>query len=150
MPRLVGGGLGVKIGQGGPADLLPNRTPHPALALGRSSARQFNFPGGVMANANQIPLYTKVGFRATIILLLLIGFMIVRNCAGAVASRATDAQQQKDFYAQGFAVGEKQGQGEEVAVQKKFANPLLKKVYFKGFRAGWDAKHPGSAPPPSE
>lgn len=102
-----------------------------------------------MAKINQIPLYTKVGFRATIILLLLIGFMIVRNCAGAVASRATDRQQQKELYNQGFAVGEKQGQGEAVNVEKKFANPLLKKVYFKGFRAGWDTKRPSSSPPPN-
>lgn len=99
-----------------------------------------------MATLGQLPLYTKVGFRITIVLLLLIGFIILRNCSGAIAHRATSQELQNEYYALGFKVGQRQAGGEAVAVQHDLKNPLLQKVYLKGFRAGFDANRPAGKP----
>ena len=92
------------------------------------------------AKETGIPLYTKVGIRVTVVLMLIIGFLLIRNCSSSVyygASTPTIAIQ--DAYDLGIRHGRTQALGKPPENPYAEENPVLQKAYQKGFRAGWDA-----------
>jgi len=92
----------------------------------------------------EIPLYTKWGIRISAVIILLILVMVVKNCVGSIRyGLFTEQEQQKEYYELGYGHGMKkaQGQGEEL-LPPETENLLLRKLYHKGFRDGWDSGRP--------
>ena len=92
----------------------------------------------------EIPLYTKWGIRISAVIILLILVMVVKNCVGSIRyGLLTEQDLQKQYYELGYGHGveKAQGQSEEMAPPKT-ENLLLRKLYNKGFRDGWDSGQP--------
>lgn len=95
-----------------------------------------------MKMSKDIPLYTRTGTKVTAILLILFGFMIIKNCAGSIYYGAkTDPETQQHYYARGFTNGSQVAQGLAQTPVPTFVNPVLEKAYNKGFQVGWDSVH---------
>lgn len=92
-------------------------------------------------NKPEIPLYTKWGIRISVVIILLILVMVAKNCVGSIRyGLFTEQALQKQFYELGYGHGVKkaQGQGKELPAPVT-ENLLLRKLYHKGFRDGWDS-----------
>lgn len=89
---------------------------------------------------NKLPLPTRLGTYATILLLAVICFFMLRNCGNALYySRITSDKEVARFYKEGFTSGRKQGGDPSGQPEKRITNPLLLKMYQKGFRDGRDS-----------
>lgn len=98
-----------------------------------------------MSDNRPIPLYTKIGGRITIILLLLLSFMLLKNCIGSIRYGTTTSQEEiNQYYNKGFLDGSIQDDDEGIE-EVTNENPLLKKAYRRGFRVGWDTRQRGAA-----
>jgi 5-bromo-4-chloroindolyl phosphate hydrolysis protein len=96
-----------------------------------------------MAKEDKIPLYTSVGIKVTVILMLLLGLMILKNCVSSIIyGTATDDRAIQQYYEMGYTVGEKQARNEATEKKPQIDNPLLNKAYQRGFREGWDSQQP--------
>ena len=84
-----------------------------------------------------VPFYTKVGWVAAWIVMLVIAAMILRNCATAVIYGSRTEKEAVEYY---YTQGEKVGKaGLETPTQDlDMENPVLRKAYNKGFREGLD------------
>lgn len=93
-----------------------------------------------MAAIRKLPLHTRIGGRITLVLILVIGFMLMRNCAGSIFYGTRTEQADIDsWYQQGVDDGKVQaGRDSTEFDQPQTDNPLLLKTYRKGFRDGWD------------
>lgn len=92
-----------------------------------------------MSKENEIPLYTRIGSKVTIILLLILTAIILKNCIGAfIYGTITDREAITHYYELGYADGSRQAGGSAVE-EPRLDNPLLKKAYRQGFRKGWDS-----------
>jgi len=88
----------------------------------------------------EIPRHTKWGIRVTAVILLLIIIMIIKNCMGSfMYGDSTGQELQKQYYELGYSNGVRNGQGLEPAPEPETENLLLRKLYIKGFRDGWDS-----------
>ena len=88
----------------------------------------------------EIPSHTKWGIRISAIILLLITAMIIKNCVGSVMyGVSTEQEQQKQYYDLGYSHGMEKAKGMEQAAEPVTENLLLKKLYRKGYRDGWDS-----------
>lgn len=99
-----------------------------------------------MTEQKDIPTYTKVGIRITTVLILLLALMITRNCVRSInyGTTTSDNEIQRYFHL-GFEAGSRGGLETNATELKEpdQDNPLLKKAYQRGFRAGRDAAPPG-------
>jgi hypothetical protein len=101
----------------------------------------------------EIPLYTKWGIRITAFIILLLTAMILKNCLGSfIYGVATEQELQNQYYELGYRHGRQKAQGLEKEAEPDSSNPLLRKLYHKGYRDGWDSAHldyetPGSTGP---
>jgi hypothetical protein len=102
----------------------------------------------------EIPQHTKWGIRVTAVIILLITIMIIKNCMGAfMYGVSTEQELQKQFYELGYSSGLQKTQGLELSPAPETENLLLRKLYRKGYRDGWDTaqankKARDSAAPP--
>jgi hypothetical protein len=88
----------------------------------------------------EIPQHTKWGIRVTTVIMLLITIMIIKNCMGSfMYGVSTDQKLQKQYYELGYSHGEQKAQGLEQAPEPETKNLLLRKLYRKGYRDGWDS-----------
>ena len=99
----------------------------------------------------EIPPHTKWGIRISGVVILLITIMIIKNCIGSfIYGISTDRERQKQFYDLGYSQGIQKAQGLEKPVPPETDNLLLRKMYRKGYRDGWDSiqagKNDGSVP----
>lgn len=95
-----------------------------------------------MKMSKEIPLYTRIGTKITTILLVLLGFMIIKNCAGSIYyGLSTDSDTQEHYYNLGRANGGREARGMKQTPAPAFDNPVLEKAYNKGFQVGWDSSH---------
>ena len=91
----------------------------------------------------QIPLHTKWGIRISAIIILLITVLIIKNCMGSFKyGISTDQELQKQYYELGYSHGMQKAQGMEQAAEPETENLLLRKLYRKGYRDGWDSEQP--------
>lgn len=96
-----------------------------------------------MSKDDKIPLYTSVGIKVTVILLLILGLMILKNLVSSIFyGTVTDDSAIQQYYEMGFTAGKKQARNEAVGEKPQIDNPLLKKAYNRGFREGWDSQQP--------
>ena len=87
-----------------------------------------------------IPPHTKWGIRVTVIIILLITATIFRNCIGSFKyGVSTQQEQQKTYYDLGYSHGRQKAQGLKQMPEPETDNLLLRKLYRKGFRDGWDS-----------
>lgn len=92
-----------------------------------------------MAINNKLPLHTRLGTYATVVIVVLVSLLLLRNCVNAFYYGAvTNDKDLTNYYESGFEDGSKLignmvGQPEE-----SITNPLLLKEYRKGFREGRD------------
>ena len=97
-----------------------------------------------MKEKPEIPLHTKWGIRLTAIIILLISIMIIKNCMGSFRyGVSTEQELQKQYYELGYSHGRQKAQGLEQAPEPETENLLLRKLYRKGSRDGWDSAQPG-------
>ena len=90
----------------------------------------------------EIPPHTKWGIRVTTIIILLISVMVIKNCVGSfMYGVSTEQEQQKQYYEIGYSHGIQKARGNKNPVEPETDNPLLRKMYRKGFRDGWDSVH---------
>ena len=88
----------------------------------------------------EIPLYTKWGIRITAIIILLLTALIIKNCLGSfMYGVATEQKLQKQYYELGYSHGKRKAQGLERDAEPGTDNLLLRKLYRKGYRDGWDS-----------
>jgi len=88
----------------------------------------------------EIPQHTKWGIRITAVIILLITITIVRNCIGSFKyGVSTEQAMQQEYYELGYSHGAKKAQGQEKPVEPQTDNLLLRKLYRKGYRDGWDS-----------
>ena len=93
-----------------------------------------------MAEAKKIPLHTRIGGRITIFLVLLICFMLVKNCVRAVYyGIVTDEKEISRYYESGFKAGAEPPLQKTATHELKITNPLLLKAFRTGFREGKDS-----------
>ena len=98
-----------------------------------------------MAEQKEIPLYTKIGARLTIILILILTVIILKNCVSAfLYGTSTKEEDIKQYYEIGYRDGTQQAKGAHPQKTSEIKNSLLKKAYRQGFRDGWDAERSGS------
>ncbi len=89
---------------------------------------------------SKLPLHTRLGFHITGAILVLLCFFMLKNCVQAVYySDRTTGEQINNAYKVGFTSGltGNSSAGLPVAI---LSNPLLVKMYQKGFRDGRDRK----------
>lgn len=90
---------------------------------------------------NKLPLHTRLGIYATGIIMIILCFFMLRNCVSAFCySGKTSKQEVSHSYHIGFIAGMKKSRNITEQVENKSANPLLHKMYLKGFRDGSDFK----------
>lgn len=95
----------------------------------------------------EIPPHTKWGIRVTTVIILLITVMIIKNCIGSfMYGVSTEQEQQNQYYELGYSHGMQKAQGKEKTAEPETENLLLKKLYRKGYRDGWDSVQPGKSP----
>ena len=88
----------------------------------------------------EIPPHTKWGIRVTTIIILLISVMVIKNCVGSfMYGVSTDQEQQTQYYEIGFSHGVLKARGIGKQHEPETENLLLRKLYRKGFRDGWDS-----------
>lgn len=93
-----------------------------------------------MGKNNQIPLYTRVGIRLTLILTIVLVLLIMKNCVGSIIhGTSTGNVEIEQSYDLGFAEGVRQAEGLPSSKEFQRDNLLLKKMHAKGFRDGWDS-----------
>ena len=90
----------------------------------------------------EIPPHTKWGIRVTTVIILLIIVMIIKNCVGSfMYGVSTKEKLQNEYYDLGYSHGLQKAKGMEKPVEPETDNLLLKKLYRKGYRNGWDSFH---------
>lgn len=100
-----------------------------------------------MVKDKRIPLYTKIGIRVTIILMIVLSFMLLKNCIGSIHYGTTTSQDEiQRYYDKGYKDGTEQATEPTDRREPELDNPMLKKAYRKGFRDGWDATRRHSTP----
>lgn len=88
----------------------------------------------------KLPLHTKWGLRVTAVIILLITVMIIKNCMGSfMYGIATEQELQQKYYELGYSHGMLKGQGQAQIPEPETDNLLLRKLYRKGYREGWDS-----------
>jgi hypothetical protein len=88
----------------------------------------------------KIPQHTKWGIRVTTVIILFLTVLIVKNCVGSfMYGISTEQKLQNQFYELGYSHGKQKAQGMEKQPGPETDNLLLKKLYSKGFRDGWDS-----------
>jgi hypothetical protein len=93
-----------------------------------------------MKKKPEIPPHTKWGIRITAVIILLITVTIIKNCIGSfMYGVSTEQEQQKAYYELGYSHGARKAKGLEQAPEPKTDNLLLRKLYRKGYRDGWDS-----------
>ena len=93
-----------------------------------------------MEEKPEIPLHTKWGIRITAVIILLLSAMIIKNCVGSLMyGVSTEQEQQIEFYELGYSHGIQRAQGFESEPEPETKNLLLRKLYHKGYRDGWDS-----------
>ena len=100
----------------------------------------------------EIPPHTKWGIRVTLVILLLLTGMIIKNCMGSFMYGETTGQNlMKEYYELGYSHGVRKAQGLEAPSKPETDNLLLRKFYTKGYRDGWDSvrEEDGDEPPDS-
>ena len=91
----------------------------------------------------EIPPHTKWGIRVTTVIILLIIVMIIKNCVGSfMYGVSTEEKLQNEYYDLGYSHGLQKAKGFEKPVEPETDNLLLKKLYRKGYRDGWDSFQP--------
>jgi hypothetical protein len=87
-----------------------------------------------------MPLHTKWGIRVTAVIILLITAMIIKNCMGSfIYGVSTEQELQKQYYELGYSDGARKAQGLKESPAPATRNLLLRKLYRKGYRDGWDS-----------
>jgi hypothetical protein len=87
----------------------------------------------------EIPLHTKWGIRVTAIIILFLSVLIIKNCMGSIRyGVSTEQELQKQFYDLGYSHGIQKARGLPETEKPETENLLLKKLYKKGYREGWD------------
>jgi len=90
-----------------------------------------------------IPPHTKWGIRGTAVILLLLTAMIIKNCMGSfMYGISTEQELQKQYYEIGYSHGIQKAQGMDKPAEPETENLLLRKLYRKGYRDGWDSAQP--------
>ena len=93
-----------------------------------------------MAINNKLPLHTRLGTYFTVLIVVLVCFLLLRNCVNAVYYGAvTNDKDLSRYYGFGFEVGSKQIEITGSQPEESITNPLLLKEYRKGFREGRDS-----------
>ena len=93
-----------------------------------------------MSENDKLPLHTKIGFRVTVLLLLLLTVFLLRNCADSIKyGTETGEEQMRQYYSLGYSEGVRQATGGQHTEEMEIENLLLRKVYLKGYREGWDS-----------
>ncbi len=91
---------------------------------------------------NRLPLHTRLGIYGTGVILAILSLFMLKTCASAVYyGNKTTGKEINDSYTAGFTSG-LTGNG-SVNQSKNSSNPLLVKMYRKGFRDGRDRKNQG-------
>ena len=91
----------------------------------------------------EIPPHTKWGIRVTTVIILIISAMIIKNCLGSIIyGVSTEQEQQNQYYELGYTHGMQKAQGMPKPSEPETENLLLKKLYRKGYRDGWDSAQP--------
>ncbi|NOQ45566.1 MAG: hypothetical protein GQ559_02665 [Desulfobulbaceae bacterium] len=94
-----------------------------------------------MAINNKLPLHTRLGIYATVVIIVLLCFFLLRNCVSAVYYGAvTDEKELTSYYELGFKAGSKQTGNMAGQTEKTIINPYFLKEYRKGFREGRDSR----------
>jgi hypothetical protein len=97
-----------------------------------------------MKEKPEIPLHTKWGIRVTAVIILLITVMIIKNCMGSfMYGISTEQELQQQYYDLGYSHGIRKAEGLEHAPKPETENLLLRKLYRKGYRDGWDKVQSG-------
>ena len=88
----------------------------------------------------EIPPHTKWGIRISTVFILLISVMIIKNCVGSIIyGVSTEQEQQNQYYELGYSHGIQKAQKLEQPEEPETKNLLLRKLYHKGYRDGWDS-----------
>lgn len=91
-----------------------------------------------MTPKQEIPTYTKIGIRITMVLVLLLSFMLIKNCARSIIYGTSTSQEEIQYYYDlGFKAGAAANTGPTTR-KPTIDNPLLTKTYRKGYRNGRD------------
>jgi len=91
----------------------------------------------------EIPPHTKWGIRVTTVIILLISVMVIKNCMGSfMYGISTRQETQQQYYDLGFTHGLQKAQGMGKPPEPETKNLLLRKLYRKGYRDGWDSFQP--------
>ena len=93
-----------------------------------------------MKEKPEIPQHTKWGIRISAIVILLITIMIIKNCMGSfMYGISTEQELQKQYYELGYSHGLQKAKGSDISSVPETKNLLLRKLYRKGYREGWDS-----------
>lgn len=100
-----------------------------------------------MAKDKEIPLYTKVGSKVTVIVAVVLTLLLLKNCFSSVYyGLTTDRADIDRYYEQGFSDGAGDANGLPHGEEPVVDNTLLRKSYQKGYRSGWDSVRSASGP----
>lgn len=103
------------------------------------------------ADKAPVPLYAKVGWVVAWVVMLVIGAMILRNCATSIIYGSKTEQGQVEAYYHDGVVDGRSGLGPNLRGEA-VDNPVLRKSYNKGYRDGIDQgqRQDGAISPPRE
>ena len=93
-----------------------------------------------MAINNKLPLHTRLGTYFTVLIVVLVCFLLLRNCVNAVYYGAvTNDKDLSRYYGFGFEAGSKQIEITGSQPEESITNPLFLKEYREVFREGRDS-----------
>lgn len=92
-----------------------------------------------MADEEQIPLHRRLGLRFLQLLIIIVAFMLIRNCIIISLNRhKADVKMQRQYYEKGYETGKEKALYDRQQAEQYFPDPLLERKYREGFRDGWD------------
>lgn len=101
-----------------------------------------------MTEDKKIPLYTKIGARVTAVIIIILSVVILKNCVSSIIyGTSTDKSAIEYYYTLGYEDGTERARSKTTTAFPDIENPLLKKAYQRGFRAGWDSVKTEIPPP---
>jgi hypothetical protein len=91
-----------------------------------------------MPKNEKISFQRKYGLRFLQILIILVAYFLVRNCALTLFNDMPAEYIQNKYHEMGYEAGKNKALGHSPVAEPIFPDPLLKKKYRDGFRNGWD------------
>ncbi len=92
-----------------------------------------------MTDEDNIPLHRKLGIRFLQFLIVVLAFVLIKNCINiSMTGENPELELQQQYYEKGYEAGKQKGLNGRPGAEPHFPDLLLERKYRQGYRDGWD------------